>query len=388
MFFLGQAANYQPKQVWEHLLAFGTSSDFQKLKVFLSQKYQTNLSAFGKNQDSLASVQLYHNGRSALSAGLKAIVANSTIKTGVKPGIIVNSFTCYAVISAIQSADCQPIFADINLKTLHFDAESLKRTIKLHPEAIAVIVQNSLGIAADITSIAATAVQHQLVLVEDLAHCTGVTYADGREVGTVGAVTALSFGKGKSIDTISGGALILRDSQLKLKKIPTKRPLLADSLRDRWYPFFGTCIRAFYNFGFGRKLTSLLIKLHWIERSADAKLNFSTRLTYWQAKLALKQLKSLPKNRPPLRTFYLVKQRDTVLNQLERQGFVFNDTWYDTPVAPERYFKTIDFPAKACPHAIFAAEHIINFPSHYSKTQLKPAQKFIKPYLINEQDRK
>lgn len=376
MLFLGQAANYQAKQVWEHLFAFATSADFQKLKDFLSQKYQAN------------SVQLYHNGRSALAAGLKAVSANSTRTTTTKPGVIVNSFTCYAVVSAVWSAGCQPIFADIDLKTLHFDAKSLKATIKAHPEAIAVIVQNTLGIAVDIAPIADLASQHKLALIEDLAHCAGVSYADGREVGTVGSIAALSFGKGKSIDTISGGALILRDSQLKIKHSPTRRPCFADSLRDRWYPFFGICIRAFYNFGFGRKLTGLLIKLHWIERSADAKLSLSTRLTYWQAKLALKQLKSLPKNRPPLRTFYLVNQRDTVLNQLERQGFIFNDTWYDTPVAPERYFKTIDFPLDDCPHAVFASKHIINFPSHYTKNQLKPALKFIKPYLINEQDLK
>lgn len=380
MLFLGQAANYDRKAIWRHFLAFGTKSDYDNLRVALASHYQSEFSR----------VFLYHNGRSAISAGLKSILSSLDSQSGIKkqkPEVIINSFTCYAVVAAVRAAGCKPVYVDIDTDTLHFSAKNLEKTLKNHPDTVAVIIQNSLGLPVDIVKIQSVIQKYQVALIEDLAHCAGTSYPNQQEAGIIGDITVLSFGKGKSFDTISGGALIFRSKKLhRPRTIPVYRPKIADSMRDRWYPVFGSLIRALYNFGLGRKFTSLLIKLHFIQRSADAELKLSARLTYWQAKLALLQLKNLPKNRPPLRQFYLVEQRDAVLNRLERQGFVFNDTWYDTPVAPERYFQQIDFPSSDCPNAVFVAKHIINFPSHYPKSLLKPALEIIKPYLIEDKN--
>ena len=381
MYFLGQAANYRGK-VLSHTFAMGKKSDFEALKAHLAKRY--NVPA--------EQVFLYHNGRSALSAGLRSMVPR---KNGEHPGVLITSLTCYAVVEAVKSAGFTPVFADVDEKTLHFNGEMIEKAFKKHKDIRAVVVQNNLGYPADIKSIKSSVRKHNLVLVEDLAHCAGISYKDGKEAGTVGDFAALSFGKGKSIDTISGGALVIRSREItyvergryktkevKLPKAPTKRPKFGDRFRDRFYPLFGKMIRFFYFFRLGRLFTSFLLKTHQIKRSADADLDLRVKLTNWQAKLALKQLEALPKNRPPIREFFLVDDRDIVLNELERKGYVMNDTWYDIPVSPERYYNRVHYQEKECPNAVEIAKHIVNLPTHYKKSELKTARKIIERHEL------
>ena len=385
MYFLGQAANFRGRTL-AHVFAHGKKADFEALKSHLAARYNV----------SSDQVYLYHNGRSALSAGLKSVVPR---KNGEHPGVIVTALTCYAVIEAVKNAGFTPVFADIDKKTLHFSGKTLESALKKHKNVRAVIVQNNLGHPADIKSIKAVAKKAGLILIEDLAHCAGISYADGKEAGTIGDFAILSFGKGKSIDKISGGALILRTKEVtytergryktkivKLPKQPTELPKLGDRLRDRFYPLFGTIIRLLYPFHLGRLFTSFLIKTHQIQRSADANLNLRVKLPNWQAKMALKQLENLPKNRPPIREFYFVRDREKVLSELEKNGFVMNDTWYDIPVSPARYYKKAKFPEKECPVALEAAEQIINLPNHYAKNELKKAREIIAKYELKEKN--
>lgn len=383
MYFLGQAANLRGK-VLSHTFATGSKKDFDALKAHLAKRYNV-----GEEN-----VFLYHNGRSAISAGLRAIVPK---KNGEHPGVVITALTCYAVVEAVKSAGFTPVFADIDERTLHFNGKTLEDALKKRKNVRAVIVQNNLGHPADIKSIRTVAKKHNLVLVEDLAHCAGISYKDGKEAGSYGDFVALSFGKGKSVDTISGGALVLRSKEftyvergrfktkeLKLPKEPTKKPKIGDRFRDRFYPLFGKMIRGLYFFRLGKLFTSFLLKTHQIKRSADATLDLKVKLTNWQAKLALRQLESLPKNRQPLREFFFVDDRDIVLNELERKGFVMGDTWYDIPVSPERYYKKVNFPENECPVATELSQHIVNLPTHYTKTELSPARKIIEKHLMEK----
>lgn len=368
MYFLGQAANYRGLKTWKHFFAFGTENDSDELRAFLAAHY-------GTTRDRVA---LYHNGRSALAVAMKKLLPQGS-------EVVITALTCSAVVRAVKAAKCTPVYADIDLETLHFGAKELVKVLKKHRRVAAVIVQNSLGIPCDIKNIEEICKRKDLILIEDLAHCTGVFYPDGREVGTVGRVACLSFGKGKSIDTISGGAVVFRGDEDDPVKQPEKRPKLGESMRDRWYPFFAAQIRILYYIGLGKLLTAFLIKIGCIERSADSRLATNTRLTHWQAKLALRQLKSLPRNgREPIRDFYLVKHRKELLRKLEKYGYVFNDIWYDVPVAPLRDYKKLRFPEEDCPVAVAVSKHIINIPTHYEKSELVTAYKIIKEYKIDD----
>ncbi len=368
MYFLGQAANYRGLKTWRHFFAYGTKNDSDELRAYLAAHY-------GTTKDHVA---LYHNGRSALAVAMRTLLPQGS-------KVVITALTCTAVVQAVRAAKCVPVYADIDLERLHFGPKELLNVLKENDNVSAVVVQNNLGNPCEIGPIEEICQRKKLVLIEDLAHCAGMHYEDGREAGTIGRVACLSFGKGKSIDTISGGAVVFRNEEDDAVKQPQKKPKLGESMRDRWYPVFAGQIRAFYYLGLGKLLTAFLIKIGCIERSADSRLSTSTRLTHWQAKLALRQLKSLPRNgREPIRDYYLVKHRRELLERLAKFGYVFNDIWYDCPVAPARYYKKSKFREADCPVATAVAKHIINIPTHYDKSDMVTAYKIIKEYKIDD----
>ncbi len=363
MYFLGQAAHFSRARLWQHTFATGTKRDAVKLRKALGQRYQADL----------AHVALYHTGRSALSVALKML-----LPPGSK--VAINGFTCQAVVQAVKAAGCVPIYVDINRKQLHFSATELKASLTRYPDLKALIIQNTLGLPADIKPIQQLAKQYHLQIIEDLAHSVGTPYQDGSEAGTLGAATVLSFGKGKSIDTSCGGALILRAPHLPAIDQPTKLPRLADRLRDRFYPFLGLCMRLSRHLKLHKVVTGGFLALHWIARSADAPLSRKTRLTNWQARLALRQLQRIKPGRSPLRQHYFVRNRSEVLQALADAGYHFSEIWYDVPVSPARYYKKLHFPEAECPVATRVAAEIINFPNYYPESALRPAHKIIKTY--------
>ena len=371
-YFLGLSSQFTVSDIFRHTLAFGDEYQLPELRAFLAAHY-------GATFDHVA---VYANGRTALS-----VAARSVAPRGSK--IVVTSLTCYAVIQAVKAAGCVPVFADVNKETLHFGAKELENAIKGETGVKAIIVQNNLGIPVDIEAIEKVANQYKLAIIEDLAHCAGVRYPDGREVGTVGRVAALSFGKGKSIDAVSGGAVIFTDPLDPPAKQPVNPPKHADNFRARFYPLFSLIIRNLYYIHpkVGKAFTAFLLKTKQIKRSADGVVDPKTRLTYWQCTLALRQLRSMPhRGRKPLRDFYLVKDRDEVLAGLEKKGYYFNDIWYDLPVAPKRYFNKADFHPDQCPVATELAEQIINLPTWYNPAELRSAKRLIMAHLVENAD--
>ncbi len=392
-YFLGLAAGFSRTARLEHTFCVGRERDRAELVRYLEKKYGGNaragdkekLAQMSKNSGTIVSEQvkdvggraiLCKNGRSALCLALKAY-----FDRGDK--VIVNGFTCYAVVEAVKKAGLTPVFADISREDLNFNAKTLE---KVADGARGIIIQNSLGNPIDILAIEKFAREQNLILIEDLAHSAGRTYKDGREMGTVGTATVLSFGKDKAIDTTSGGAVILRDPCKNAITAPVKLPKLSDHLRARFYPLLGAICRGSTRVHLGGVLMRGLVKIHWVEKSADNRLDLERKISKFEAKLALKQLKSLS-GRAPIREFYLVDDRDEVLRKLRRAGYYFDGFWYERPVSPERYYQKVHFPEKNCPEAVFVSQHIVNFPKYYTKKELERARKIVERHLVQGGER-
>jgi dTDP-4-amino-4,6-dideoxygalactose transaminase len=337
------------------------------LRQYLAKTYDTEA----------RNIFLMNNGRSALAAAMK---------TFLNPGdeVIINGFTCYAVLQAVEKAGMVPVYADINRKTLNFNTKTLEKAIKNHQKVKALIIQNTLGICVNIKEIEEFAKANKLIIIEDLAHCAGFKYADGRPVGSVGVAAALSFGKGKSLDAITGGALIINNTsgldQKTTQKLRFgyKAPKLSDSLRARFYPLLASIGRATTKIHLEKYWYGPLIKLHFIERAVDAKLNYYHRPAHWQSKLILKQLQDIElRGAKPIRTFRLVNDRAAVLDKLQKAGYNFREVWYDVPVSPVRYYSQVNFDESACPVSTEIAKHIVNLPTYYEPAELNRAIKII-----------
>lgn len=363
MIFQAMGAKYTFSSVTRYLFAGGNESDSDKLRQALKNHYS-------------GEVTLYHKGRAALAEAIR-------LATGGEGGVAISGLTCYSVVQAVKAAGCTPIFIDINEDDLQFSADELRK----HKDIKAVVIQNMLGLPADIVSIERATREMNAVLIEDLAHSAGASYSDGREVGTVGDITMLSFGKDKAIDVVNGGALIIR-GDYKAKQ-PTKAP--KHQMKDRLYPSIAWWTRVFYPIGLGKYIMALAIKLSLVSRSADGEVDTAEMLPHWQAKLALRQIenlsniakerhqkakiyienlqKTVPKavkqaGSAPARLPLLVDNRDRVIAALHGNGIQANDIWYDVPVSPIRFYKKANYSEKDCPVAVNVASRLINLPIH------------------------
>ena len=78
--------------------------------------------------------------------------------------------------------------------------------------------------------------------------------------------------------------------------------------------------------------------------------------------------------------------REACLVELRRNGFRLEESWYEVPVSPKRYYKNVSFPESDCKNAVFFAEHVINLPTWYNtkkkQKELALAKKIIKNYQI------
>lgn len=384
MIFLGLASNYRAKDILRHSFAVGSKKDYQNLESALADRYGSDL----------AHTSLIYSGRSAIALALKSFIASGKISKG--DHVAVNSFTCYAVIQAIKYANLEPIFIDLEMAANgeilpNYSASNLASLAKKDHKLKVFILQNTFGFPVDIRQFEKVKKDYNLLLIEDIAHCAGRKYPNGQEIGTIGDATCLSFGKGKSIDTITGGAIILRNKTINFPKSFDKTALksreLAGGLSSRasWYPFFAAIARGLSHLHLEKYWLGLLLKLKWIERSGDTRLLLDTTISHWQAKLALRQLNNLKNS--PLREFFLVDDRTSTLAELKKHGARLEEFWYETPVAPKRHYKKAHFSEKDCPNAVFFANHVVNLPTWYTASkhhqkELSRARQIIKSHEL------
>lgn len=190
------------------------------------------------------------NGTSALFLGLKAL--------GIGRGdeVIVPDFTFIASANSVVLADAQPVFVDIDEKTLNIDPDRIEQAITDKTKAIMPV--HLYGQSADMDRIMEIAGEYNLLIIEDNAQGIGVTW-NGKPTGGFGNVGCLSFYADKALTTGEGGMILADNSEL------------AD-----------TCIRLSHQ--------GNLHKGSYVHES----LGFNFRMTDLQAAVGLAQLDKLP----------------------------------------------------------------------------------------------
>jgi dTDP-4-amino-4,6-dideoxygalactose transaminase len=128
----------------------------------------------------------------------------------LKPGdeVIVPSFTFPSTANAFALRGARPVFADIRPDTLNLDESRLEALITDRTKGIVPV--HYAGISCEMDPILAIANHHRIVVVEDNAHGLFGSYR-GRQLGTFGRFSALSFHETKNLPCGEGGALVLRE---------------------------------------------------------------------------------------------------------------------------------------------------------------------------------
>ena len=137
------------------------------------------------------------NGTIALQIAIKALQ--------LKGEIITTPFSYVATTSSIVWEGCNPVFADINPKTLNIDPTKIESLITESTSAI--LATHVYGNACDIESIEKIAKRHNLKVIYDGAHAFGTTYK-GRSIFNYGDVSTCSFHATKLYHTVEGGSIV------------------------------------------------------------------------------------------------------------------------------------------------------------------------------------
>lgn len=130
----------------------------------------------------------------------------------LKPGdeVIVPSYTFVSTALAFLREGAKVVFADSSAENPNMEVEQIEPLINEKTKVIVVV--HYAGVACDMDAIMALAEKHNLLVVEDAAHCIDSFYK-GRPLGSIGHLGAFSFHETKNISSGEGGMCVINDER-------------------------------------------------------------------------------------------------------------------------------------------------------------------------------
>lgn len=149
--------------------------------------------------------QIFNNGTIALLTAIKAL----NLPYGSE--IITTPFTFAATPHCISWNGCKPIFCDIEPNTMTIDVKKIESLIT--DKTSAILGVHVYGFPCNVEQIDKIATKYNLKVIYDAAHAFS-TKIDGVDIGNFGDISMFSFHATKLFNTIEGGALTYKDSNL------------------------------------------------------------------------------------------------------------------------------------------------------------------------------
>jgi dTDP-4-amino-4,6-dideoxygalactose transaminase len=126
------------------------------------------------------------------------------VVTGIRSGdeVITTPLTFCSTANAIIHTGATPVFVDVEEETMNIDPEKIEEAIT--PRTRAIIPVHFAGRPCNMDAIMDIARQHDLIVIEDAAHCIEGWYK-GKKIGNIGDMSCFSFYVTKNIVTGEGG---------------------------------------------------------------------------------------------------------------------------------------------------------------------------------------
>lgn len=180
-------------------------------------QFEQNLASYTGAKYAIATV----NGTAALHIAL--------MLAGVEEGseVLTQALSFIATCNAISYCGAEPVFIDVDMKTLGLSCDSLEAFLSEYAEVIngkcynkktkkcitACVPMHTFGHACEIDKIKMVCDQWSISLVEDAAESLGSFYKN-QHTGTFGLLGAISFNGNKIITAGGGGAILTNDAAL------------------------------------------------------------------------------------------------------------------------------------------------------------------------------
>ena len=148
---------------------------------------------------------LSHSATGALEA--------AAMLAGLGPGdeAIMPSFGYPTMATSVVRQGATPVFVDIDPATLNVDPARVEAAMGERTKAIVAVHYG--GVACEMERLGAIAAATSATLIEDAAHCL-LAEQDGRALGAIGDLGAISFHETKNVTSGEGGVLLVNDPAL------------------------------------------------------------------------------------------------------------------------------------------------------------------------------
>ncbi len=180
------------KELWESRWLTNNGKKHNQLENELERYFNTE------------NVTLFVNGHLALEIALASLK--------LKGEVITTPFTFASTTQAIVHSGLTPVFCDINDIDYTIDTDKIENLIT--EKTCAIMPVHVYANICDTEKIQKIADKYKLKVIYDAAHAFGVT-KDNISVACFGDISMFSFHATKVFNTIEGGALAYKDSNLK-----------------------------------------------------------------------------------------------------------------------------------------------------------------------------
>lgn len=304
------------------------------------------------------------SGTMGLLFGLQAL--------GLQPGqkVVLPSFTFMATAQAVLYAGGVPVFADIN-DDLTIEPADLEWLLARHPEVAVVLPIHTYGLPCRVEQIQqvtdATAQRRgrPIAVMYDAAHAFGAARADGRRVGTFGALEVFSLSVTKLLVSVEGGMISTRDTDL-VARIRTMRNYGIGAPYDATVAGLNgkmSELHAIVGLANLRRLPTLLSER---KHKAAYYMNAIREHTSFELAPMPDQVVHTYKDFTVLTPTSLTGRRDDVMAFLASRG-IETRAYFSPPVHQQQYFAR--FSDRTLPKTERAAARVITLPFFTSMTE-------------------
>ncbi|MBD3868835.1 MAG: DegT/DnrJ/EryC1/StrS family aminotransferase [Acidobacteria bacterium] len=152
---------------------------------------------------------LTNSGTTALWVAMMAVKDRSPARK-----IILPSYTCPSVAAAAIGAGLIPVLCDMEPGRFVLNKEHLAALID--GGTLAIVAVHLFGVPEDVEAIRSAAAGRQVAIIEDATQATANPEpSSSRLLGTCGDIGVLSFGRGKPLSVLAGGAVVGCSAELQ-----------------------------------------------------------------------------------------------------------------------------------------------------------------------------
>ncbi len=165
-------------------------------------------------------ITLYASGTAALAHAVAACATRAEVSA---PEIIVPAYGCPNLISACIHACVFPRLVDVQPNSWAYDVDAIRRSLSIR--TIGIVAVNLLGVGDGSAELVNLCRERRITLIQDSAQ-----YLPRQLIEWPGDYVVLSFGRGKPMNLLHGGALIVPRQETDPDAVPLSRHTLRGRL--------------------------------------------------------------------------------------------------------------------------------------------------------------